>query len=97
LHPKRKTIGLRIPDHPLVLALLQELNEPLLSSTLSLPGDEAPLCDAETIEGRIGGLLDVIIDCGICKPLATTIINLAGGAPEIVRVGLGPVAPLGLE
>lgn len=97
LHPKRKTIGLRVPAHPLVLGLLRELNEPLLSSTLSLPGDEAPLCDADSIEARLGGLLDLIIDCGICRAQATTVINLANGMPEVVRVGLGPLLPLGLE
>jgi tRNA threonylcarbamoyl adenosine modification protein (Sua5/YciO/YrdC/YwlC family) len=97
LHPKRKTIGLRVPDNRLVLALLQELDEPLLSSTLSLPGDEAPLCDAETIEARIGGLLDLIIDCGLCRPQATTVINLANGMPELVRAGRGPLQPFGLE
>jgi len=97
LHPKRKTIGLRVPDHRLVLALLAELNEPLLSSTLALPGDEAPLSDAATIEDRIGGLLDLIIDCGPCGAQATTVINLANGMPELVRAGRGPLAPFGLE
>jgi tRNA threonylcarbamoyl adenosine modification protein (Sua5/YciO/YrdC/YwlC family) len=96
LHPKRKTIGLRIPDHRLVLRLLEELDEPLLSSTLNLPGDEAPLSDAGTIEERIGGLLDLIIDCGPCRAEATTVVNLAGPAPEVVRVGLGPLQRLGL-
>jgi tRNA threonylcarbamoyl adenosine modification protein (Sua5/YciO/YrdC/YwlC family) len=97
LHPKRKTIGLRVPDHRLVLALLQELNEPLLSSTLSLPGDEAPLCDAEVIDARLGGLLDLIIDCGPCRAQATSVINLANGIPELVRAGRGSLAPFGLE
>jgi len=97
LHPKRKTIGLRVPDHRLVLGLLEVLNEPLLSSTLALPGDEAPLSDAVTIEERIGGLLDLIIDCGPCGAQATTVINLANGMPELVRAGRGPLAPFGLE
>ena len=97
LHPKRKTIGVRVPDHRLVLALLEELDEPLLSSTLNLPGDEAPLSDAGTIEERIGGLLDLIIDCGPCRAQATTVINLAKGAPELLRVGRGSLAPFGLE
>jgi tRNA A37 threonylcarbamoyladenosine synthetase subunit TsaC/SUA5/YrdC len=69
----------------------------LLSSTLSLPGEEAPLCDAETIEDRIGGLLDLIIDCGPCRAQATTVINLANGMPELVRAGRGSLAPFGLE
>jgi tRNA threonylcarbamoyl adenosine modification protein (Sua5/YciO/YrdC/YwlC family) len=97
LHPKRKTIGLRVPDHRLVLALLEELNEPLLSSTLLLPGDEKPLCDADTIEERIGGLLDLVIDCGPCRAQATTVINLANGLPELVRAGRGSLQPFGLE
>jgi tRNA threonylcarbamoyl adenosine modification protein (Sua5/YciO/YrdC/YwlC family) len=97
LHPKRKTIGLRVPDHPLVLALLAELDQPLLSSTLILPGDDEPLCDADTINSRIGGLLDLIIDCGPCGAGATTMINLAGGAPELIRAGKGPLGPFGLE
>jgi tRNA threonylcarbamoyl adenosine modification protein (Sua5/YciO/YrdC/YwlC family) len=97
LHPKRKTIGLRVPDHRLVLALLEELNEPLLTSTLILPDDEQPLCDAESIEASIGGQLDLIFDCGLCGAQATTVVNLAVGAPEIVRAGRGSLAPFGLE
>lgn len=97
LHPKRKTIGLRVPNHPLVLALLEELNEPLLSSTLSLPGDDHPLCSVDEIDERIGGLLDLIVDCGPCGTGATTMVNLAGGAPEVIRVGEGPLGPLGLD
>jgi tRNA threonylcarbamoyl adenosine modification protein (Sua5/YciO/YrdC/YwlC family) len=97
LHPKRKTIGLRVPDHPLVLALLGELDEPLLSSTLMLPGDDHPLSDADTIQSRLDKLLDLIIDCGPCVTQATTIVNLTGGAPELVRAGRGPLAPFGLE
>lgn len=97
LHPKRKTIGLRVPDHPLVLALLAELDQPILSSTLVLPGDEEPLCDADTIEERIGGLLDLIIDCGPCGMGATSVINLSGGVPELIRAGKGSLTPFGLE
>lgn len=97
LHPKRKTIGLRVPDHPLVQALLKELDQPILSSTLSLPGDEQPLCDADEIESRIGGLLDLIIDCGSCGAGATTMINLVGGEIELVRAGKGALAPFGLD
>lgn len=97
LHPKRKTIGLRVPDHPLVLALLAELDQPILSSTLSLPGDEQPLCDADEIEARIGGQLDLIVDCGPCGAGATTMINLVSGAPELIRAGKGSLAPFGLD
>ena len=66
LHPKRKTIGLRVPDHLLVQALLAELNEPLLTSTLILPGDTQPLSDAEEIHERLGKLLDLVIEAGPC-------------------------------
>ena len=96
LHPKRKTIGLRIPDHPLTLALLEALDEPLLTSTLILPGDEAPLADADEIDERIGKLIDLVIDAGPCGKEATTVINLVGGTPELVRAGRGALAPFGL-
>jgi tRNA threonylcarbamoyl adenosine modification protein (Sua5/YciO/YrdC/YwlC family) len=97
LHPKRKTIGLRVPDHPLVLALLEELDEPLLSSTLILPGDAAPLCEPEEIRDRLGKLVDLVIEAGPCGAQMTTVINLADGTPELVRTGRGPLAPFGLD
>ena len=97
LHPKRKTIGLRVPDHPLVLALLAELDQPILSSTLSLPGETQPMTDAGEIDNQLGGLLDVIIDCGPCGAGATTMINLVSGVPELIRVGKGSLAPFGLD
>lgn len=96
LHPKRKTIGLRVPDHPLAIALLEELGEPLLISTLLLPGEEVPLSDAEDIRERMERQLDLVIECGTCGAEVTTVVNLADGAPELVRAGLGPLAPLGL-
>jgi tRNA threonylcarbamoyl adenosine modification protein (Sua5/YciO/YrdC/YwlC family) len=96
LHPKRKTIGLRIPAYPVVLALLAELNEPLLSSTLILPGDSEPLCDGADIRERLDKQVDVIIDCGYCGCGMTTVINLAGGTPELIRAGCGPLEPFGL-
>jgi tRNA threonylcarbamoyl adenosine modification protein (Sua5/YciO/YrdC/YwlC family) len=97
LHPKRKTIGLRVPDHPLVLALLAELDEPLLTSTLILPGETQPLCEAEAIRSRLGKRVDLVIEAGPCGAGMTTVINLADGAPELVRAGRGPLAPFGLE
>ena len=97
LHPKRKTVGLRVPDHPLVLALLRELDEPLLTSTLSLPGETEPLCDAEEIRERLDKLVDLVIEAGGCGAQMTTVINLADGAPQLVRAGRGPLAPFGLE
>lgn len=97
LHPKRKTIGLRVPDHPLVLALLEELGEPLLSSTLILPGEEEPLCDAEDIRDRLEKQIDLVLDAGVCGCGTTTVVNLVGGTPELIRAGRGALEPFGLE
>jgi tRNA threonylcarbamoyl adenosine modification protein (Sua5/YciO/YrdC/YwlC family) len=96
LHPKRKTIGLRVPNHPLALALLEELDEPLLTSTLILPGSDAPLADADEIRERLEKLLDLVIDAGRCGTEMTTIINLTGAQPELVRAGQGSLVPFGL-
>ncbi|MDD2948227.1 MAG: L-threonylcarbamoyladenylate synthase [Rugosibacter sp.] len=97
LHPKRKTIGLRVPDHPVVLALLAVLDEALLSSTLILPGDELPLADADEIRERLEKQLDAVIDAGHCGIEMTTVINLTGDQPELVRAGRGALAPFGLD
>ena len=97
LHPKRKTIGLRVPNHPLALALLQELNEPLLTSTLILPGSSVPLADADEIRRRMEKQLDLVIDAGHCGMEMTTVINLTGDQPELVRAGQGSLAPFGLD
>ena len=97
LHPKRKTIGLRVPDHPVVQALLAELREPLLSSTLLLPGDETPLEEADEISDRLDKLIDLILDAGRCVSEPTTVINLAEGEAKVMRTGKGALAPLGLE
>lgn len=96
LHPKRKTIGLRIPDHPVVSALLAELGEPLLSSTLLLPGEEFPLTDAEEIRDRLEKEVDLVIEAGPCRGEATTVIDLTSGSPVLVREGRGSLAPFGL-
>jgi len=96
LHPKRKTIGLRVPDHPVLSALLEELGEPLLSSTLLLPDEELPLSDVEDIRERLARHLDLIIEAGPCGLEATTVVDLTGGAPELIREGKGALAPLGL-
>ena len=97
LHPKRKTIGLRIPDHPVALALLEELGEPLLTCTLQLPGDEAPLTEGWEIQGRLDGQVDWILDAGYCGTEPTTVIDLTGSAPQLVRAGRGPLTPFALE
>lgn len=96
LHPKRKTIGLRVPDHPLVLALLAELDEPILSSTLILPGADEPLCDAAEIVERLDRQIDLVIDAGTCGAGMTTVLNLVGGGVELLRAGHGDLEPFGL-
>lgn len=96
LHPKRKTIGLRVPSHPFVLALLTELNEPLLTSTLILSGDDQPLNDADTIRESLEKQIDLVIDAGPCGGEMTTVINLSDGEPELVRAGKGSLTPFGL-
>jgi tRNA threonylcarbamoyl adenosine modification protein (Sua5/YciO/YrdC/YwlC family) len=97
LHPKRKTIGLRVPDHPVALALLGELNEPLLTTTLQLPGDDAPLTEGWEIQDRLDDQIEWILDAGHCGTEPTTIIDLTGASPELVRRGRGSLAPFGLE
>ena len=96
-HPKRNTIGLRIPDHPVVLALLEELGEPLLSSTLILPGDELPLNDAEEIRERLEHQVELVMDAGSCGIDMTTVIDLTTTVPELIRPGKGSLEPFGIE
>ena len=97
-HPKRNTIGVRIPDHPIALALLEELGEPLLSSTLILPDDEhRPLNDPEEIRELLERRVDLVIDGGAVGLEPTTIIDLTGEAPELVRKGKGDVTHFGIE
>ncbi|MBL8441558.1 MAG: threonylcarbamoyl-AMP synthase, partial [Betaproteobacteria bacterium] len=95
LHPKRKTIGLRVPDHPVVLALLQELDEPLLTTTLILPGDDAPLTEGWEIRDRLDDLVDLILDGGPCGTEPTTVVDLTGSAPVLIRSGRGRTDPFG--
>ncbi len=95
-HPKRRTIGLRIPDHPVVDALLAELGEPILSSTLLLPGEELPLTDTHEIRDRMEHQVDLILDGGSCGIVASTVVDLTGLVPVVIRVGKGSLAPLGL-
>ena len=95
LHPRRRTIGLRVPDHRVVRALLEELGEPLLSSTLMLPGDDRPLNDAQEIRGRMEHQVDLILDCGSCGITPTTVVDLTGDQPVITRQGKGSVEALG--
>ena len=95
LHPKRKTIGLRVPDNPIALALLAELGEPLLSCTLMLPEDDEPLTDPYEIRDRLEHSVDAIIDGGWCGTEPTTVIDMTDGI-ELVRQGKGDLAPFGL-
>ena len=91
---KRRTIGIRVPDHPLVQAMLEALGEPIMSSTLSLPGDIMPLTDPVEIEDRIGHQIDVIIDAGTTGIEPTSVIDLTGGSAEVLRKGRGDVSAL---
>jgi tRNA threonylcarbamoyl adenosine modification protein (Sua5/YciO/YrdC/YwlC family) len=95
-HPSRKTIGIRVPDHPVALQLLHELGQPLIGSSLQLPGDELPLNDVEEIRARLNNELDLVLDAGSCGVQPTTVIDLSAGAPKVLRVGRGPLEPLGL-
>ena len=95
-HPSRKTIGLRVPDNAIAQALLEELGQPLLGTTLILPGQEHPLTDAEEIRDALEKLVDLVIDGGACRLEPTTVIDLTGPEPALIRQGLGETAPFGL-
>ena len=96
-HPKRSTIGIRIPDHPVALALLKELGEPISSSTLILPEEEGPQIDAEHIRDVLEKQVDLVIDGGAVGMDFTTVIDLTGAAPVLVRRGKGDVTAFGIE
>ena len=97
VHPRRKTIGVRVPAHPVALALLADLNEPMLSATLLLPGDEQPLSNAEEIRERLERTLDLVIDGGSCGTEPSTVIDLTADAPLVLRKGKGSLAPFAVE
>ena len=92
MHPKKKTIGLRIPSNPVAQALLKELGEPLLTSTLILPDQKDPLDDPYDIENQLGKRIDVFIDSGFGTLSTTSIVDLSGENPEIIRRGVGDVS-----
>jgi len=92
-HPKRKTVGLRVPDNHIAQALLEDLGEPLMSVTMILPGEELPLIDPYEIRGLLEHEVDLVIDGGFCGMEATTVVDLADGAPMILRAGKGDTAP----
>ena len=89
MHAKKKTIGMRVPDNPIALALLEELGEPLMTSSLLMPGDTVPLTDPYDIRETLEHQLELVIDGGFCGMEATTVIDLTGDAPELVRQGCG--------
>ncbi|MFK7159628.1 L-threonylcarbamoyladenylate synthase [Marinospirillum sp. MEB164] len=93
LHPKRRTIGLRVPDHQITRALVAELGSAMMSVTLILPGETQPLHDAEDIRDQLSKLVDGIIDGGACPTEPTTVVNLCTGVPEITREGRGDLRP----
>ena len=92
-NPKRKTIGIRVPDNNISLALLDLLDQPLMSSTLILPDDDHPLSDPDEIREKLGKQVDLIIDGGFCGLEATTVVDMVSGAPEVIRVGKGDPSP----
>ncbi|MDG4598175.1 MAG: L-threonylcarbamoyladenylate synthase [Candidatus Contendobacter sp.] len=92
-HPRRKTIGIRVPDNAIVRALLTELGEPIMSCTLVLPGDDWPLSDPEDIEERVSHEVDWIIDGGPGQHEPTTVLDLTGDVPQLIREGLGDARP----
>jgi tRNA threonylcarbamoyl adenosine modification protein (Sua5/YciO/YrdC/YwlC family) len=97
LHPRRKTIGVRVPQHPVAQALLAELDEPVLSSTLVLPGELVPLSDASDIRQRLEQGLELVIDAGSCGIEPSTVIDLTGNEPLVLREGKGSLAPFNVE
>ncbi len=96
-HPKRATIGVRVPEHVVVNALLAELKEPILSSTLILPGSDEPLNDAAEIREALEHQVDLILDGGACGIAPTTVIDLSEDAPILVRRGRGEIESFGLD
>ena len=92
-HERSGTIGLRVPDHPVTAMLLSEFGEPVMSSTLLLPGDELPLTDAQEIYERLGRSVDLVLDGGNCGLIPTSVIDLSSDRAQVVRVGRGDVSP----
>jgi tRNA threonylcarbamoyl adenosine modification protein (Sua5/YciO/YrdC/YwlC family) len=97
MHPRRRTIGVRVPGHPAAYALLADLDEPMLSTTLTLPGDEAPLSDPQEIRERLEGQLDVIVAAGNCGTEPSTVIDLTSDQPQVLRKGKGSLSPFAVE
>jgi tRNA threonylcarbamoyl adenosine modification protein (Sua5/YciO/YrdC/YwlC family) len=94
---RKKTIGVRLPGHAVAQALIAELNEPMLSATLLLPGDAVPLSDAQEIRARLERRLDLVIDAGPCGEEPSTVIDLSGAEPQVLRQGKGSLAPFAVQ
>ena len=92
LHPKKKTVGVRIPDHEVVRALLDELGEPLLTSTLILPGQDEALTESWVVQDELDGQVDAIVESGDVTAEPTTVVDFVDGVPEVVRAGAGEVS-----
>lgn len=92
MQAKKPTLGLRVPDSPLLAGLLSVTQEPLVSVTLQLPGQERPMCDPDDIEDRLAKVLDILIDAGACGDIPSSIIDLTGDKPVVIREGLGDVS-----
>ena len=90
--PRRKTIGIRVPAHPVAQALLERHGAPLISTTLQMPGDDYPLSDPDEVMERLGRLVDVVIDSGSCHIEPSSVIDLTGDVPNVIRAGLGDVS-----
>ena len=95
MHPKKRTVGVRIPDHAVVKALLEALDEPILSSTLLLPGEESPMTDGWLVKEELDHQVDAVIDSGECGSEPTTVVDFSDGSPVVERVGAGDVARFG--
>src|SRR3546814_789945 len=96
-HPSRKTIGIRVPDHRIALELIEHVGSPLISTTLIPQGEDDPMNDAQEIYNRYGNELAAVVDGGPCPLMPTTVIDLTGPAPEVIRRGQGNLAALGIE
>ncbi len=89
LQPRKLTVGVRVPDHRVALAILAELDEPMLTSTLILPGTEEPMAEGWVVDDEIGHLVDVVVDAPVSSVDSTTVVDLTSGVPEVVRTGAG--------
>ena len=90
-HPSRKTVGLRVPDHPVILGLLAEHGEPVIGTSLVLPGEDEPISDPDDAMARLAKRVDVVVDAGAQGFEPTTVIDMTGDAPQVTRVGRGPI------